>query len=131
MADIRPSSIESTPDPLIVREQELLLCLGEGLSNQEIANRLYLAEKTVRWYNTQIYSKLGVDNRQEAIERARVLGLLGIVADAPPIAGKHNLPVQATPFVGRRDELDELVLLCLTDHLLKMLAAAIPVEHVV
>ena len=63
--DIRPSSSENALEPLTTREQEILACLGEGLSNQEIANRLYLASKTVRWYNSQIYSKLGVKGRME------------------------------------------------------------------
>ena len=49
------NSTNSTSEPLTSREREILLCLVEGLSNQEIANSLYLAEKTVRWYNTQIY----------------------------------------------------------------------------
>ena len=48
---------------------------------------------------------------QEAVARAQVLGLLNVSADARQIAGKHNLPVQATPFVGRRDELDALATL--------------------
>ena len=111
MADIRSGSVENEPEPLTSREHEILACLAEGLSNQEIANRLYLAEKTVRWYNSQIYDKLGVGSRQEAVARAQVLGLLNVSADARRIAGKHNLPVQATPFVGRRDELDALATL--------------------
>jgi LuxR family maltose regulon positive regulatory protein len=69
------SSSGSNPEPLTAREQEILQCLTEGLSNQEIAQRLYLAEKTVRWYNSQIYDKLGVANRQEAIEQVRALDL--------------------------------------------------------
>ncbi|MEO8392987.1 MAG: LuxR C-terminal-related transcriptional regulator [Chloroflexota bacterium] len=108
------SSSGNNPEPLTAREQEILLCLAEGLSNQEIAQRLYLAEKTVRWYNSQIYDKLGVANRQEAIEQARALDLVDTISDTPPVVGKHNLPAQATPFVGRRDELAELASL-LTD----------------
>jgi predicted ATPase len=82
--------------------------LVEGLSNQEIANKLYLAEKTVRWYNSQIYRKLGVSNRQEAADQMQALGLLDAPAEAHPVTGKHNLPAQSTPFVGRHHELVEL-----------------------
>ena len=111
MADIRPGSIDSAREPLTTREQEILQCLGEGLTNREIAHRLYLAENTVRWYNSQIYSKLAVGSRDEAVERAQALGLLDISSNAPNVVHKHNLPAQATPFVGRRDELDELAVL--------------------
>ncbi len=111
MAHIVSSLIESAPEPLTSRELEILACLAEHLSNQEIAKRLFLAEKTVRWYNTQIYSKLGVGSRQEAAEWAKSLGLLDTPSDAPPASAKHNLPTQATPFVGRRQELDDLAAL--------------------
>ena len=69
MADMELGSAK-LPEPLTEREQEILLCLAEGLSNQEIAKRLHLAEKTIRWYNSQIYSKLGVSNRASAVEQA-------------------------------------------------------------
>ncbi|MEO8397602.1 MAG: LuxR C-terminal-related transcriptional regulator, partial [Chloroflexota bacterium] len=111
MTDIHSGSTEDLSDPLTIREQEILLCMAEGLTNQEIANQLYLAERTVRWYNSQIYSKLAVGSREEAIERARALGLLATRVTAPAAAGKHHLPAQATPFVGRRDELGELAIL--------------------
>jgi DNA-binding CsgD family transcriptional regulator len=112
MVSSNSSSTDSISEPLTSREREILLCLAEGLSNQEVANRLYLAETTIRWYNTQIYSKLGVGSRQDAIDRAKALGLLQAPSDAPPVvAGKHNLPAQATPFVGRQHELGELAAL--------------------
>ncbi len=85
-------------EPLTDREREILACLAEQLSNDEIARKLHLAEKTVRWYNTQIYGKLGVSSRKEAVEEARKEGLLGGAA-AP--SAKHNLPSPTTPFVGR------------------------------
>jgi predicted ATPase/DNA-binding CsgD family transcriptional regulator len=106
MADTRDRSANLT-DSLTEREQEILACLAEGLSNQAIANRLYLAEKTVRWYNSQIYSKLGAGNRTEAVARATALGLLAALPE-PPVTGRHNLPAQGTPFVGRGHELAEL-----------------------
>lgn len=108
MEDTSSNLTRNRPDMLTSREQEVLRCLSEGLSNQEIANRLYLAEKTIRWYNTQIYGKLGVGSRQEAVERAQALGLLDIDTDSSIITGKHNLLAQTTPFVGRQRELNEL-----------------------
>src|SRR6266498_5679787 len=113
--DGKPSdSNESLSESLTEREQEILVCLADGLSNQEIANKLYLAAQTVRWYNSQIYGKLGVSNRQEAIEHAQALGLLSEASPTP--TGKHNLPTQATPFVGRQHEIVELTTLLKDDN---------------
>lgn len=103
MPDIRHGT-----DPLTDREQEILACLAEGLSNREIAGQLHLAYDSVRWYNSQIYSKLGVNNRKDAIERATVLDLLEVESDTPQAEGKHNLPLPTTPFVGRHHEINEL-----------------------
>ena len=98
-------------DDLTEREQEILTCLAEGLSNQEIANRLHLALRTVKWYNSQLYSKLGVGSREEAVEKAQGLGLLARLPDAEALEGKHNLPIQTTPFVGRQQELADMKVL--------------------
>jgi predicted ATPase/DNA-binding CsgD family transcriptional regulator len=95
-------------EALTEREQEILVCMAEGLSNQEIGNRLHLAGNTVRWYNSQIYSKLAVSNRVEAVNQARALGLLDTQTDALPTECKHNLPESVTGFVGRRQEINEL-----------------------
>jgi pimeloyl-ACP methyl ester carboxylesterase/DNA-binding CsgD family transcriptional regulator len=64
------------PDQLTDREKEILKCLSAGLSDQQIAAELFLSHNTVRWYNRQIYSKLAVSNRTQAINRARELGFL-------------------------------------------------------
>jgi LuxR family maltose regulon positive regulatory protein len=69
----------STPplaDPLSDRELEVIRLVATGLSNQEIADRLYLALDTVKGHNRRIFAKLGVQRRTEAINRARELGLL-------------------------------------------------------
>ena len=77
-----PASIESGPatqalaDPLSDREIEVLRLVGEGRSNREIANLLYLALDTVKGHNRRIFAKLDVQRRTEAIARARELGLL-------------------------------------------------------
>jgi DNA-binding NarL/FixJ family response regulator len=63
------------PEPLTEREQEVLRLLAQGLSNREIAQRLFLAEGTVKNYVTSILGKLGVRDRTQAALRARELGL--------------------------------------------------------
>jgi predicted ATPase/DNA-binding CsgD family transcriptional regulator len=95
-------------EPLSRREREILALLGEGLSDREIAERLFLALPTVKWYNRQSFSKLNVKNRREAVKRAKALGLLAQNGAAEPALAKHNLPSQLTPFVGRSRELAEI-----------------------
>ena len=58
------------------REQELLKVLAEGLSNREIAGRLVLEESTIRTHLRNIYRKLNVNSRVQAIQRAREIGLI-------------------------------------------------------
>jgi DNA-binding CsgD family transcriptional regulator len=64
------------PDQLNEREQEILRRLSAGMSDQQIADELFLSLNTVKWYNRQIYSKLRVSNRIQAITQARAMGLL-------------------------------------------------------
>ena len=63
-------------EPLSARELEVLLLIAEGLTNQEIAVRLYLSLHTVKSHAHTIYAKLGVTGRTQAGPRARTLGLL-------------------------------------------------------
>jgi ATP/maltotriose-dependent transcriptional regulator MalT len=63
-------------DPLTEREIEILRCLSEGFSNQSIAEQLVLSLGTVKWYTSQIYGKLQVGSRTQAVARARQLGIL-------------------------------------------------------
>lgn len=70
------ASPQSLIEPLSQRELEVLQLISEGLTNQEIANRLYLSPNTVKVHTRNIYGKLGVHHRAEAAARARTLGLL-------------------------------------------------------
>ncbi len=63
-------------EPLSRRELEVLPLIAEGLTNQEIAARLYLSLHTVKSHARVIYAKLGVTGRMQAAARARALGLL-------------------------------------------------------
>lgn len=58
------------------REIEVLRCLSDGLSNQAIADQLVLSIGTVKWYTSQIYAKLQVTSRTQAVAKARSLGIL-------------------------------------------------------
>lgn len=63
-------------EPISKRELEVLRLVSEGLSNQEISERLHRALSTIKGHNKSIYEKLNVQRRTEAIARARELGLL-------------------------------------------------------
>lgn len=67
---------EELVEPLSEREQEILRLLGQGLTNRQIADRLYLAEGTVKNYVSGILQKLGVQDRTQAALRAQEMGLL-------------------------------------------------------
>jgi len=62
----RPAALPPTPDPLSEREVEVLRLVAEGLSNQEIADRLVISERTARNHVGNILSKLQLANRTQA-----------------------------------------------------------------
>ncbi len=63
-------------EPLSEREIEILQLIAEGLTNAEIAAKLYLSLNTVKVHSRNIYGKLAVNNRTQAGARARALGIL-------------------------------------------------------
>jgi WD40 repeat protein/serine/threonine protein kinase len=79
-------------DPLTERELDVLRLMVDGLSNQEIAEKLFLTAQTVKWYVKQIYDKLDARSRPRAIERAIALRLFESKAAAPSVT-----PVADTP----------------------------------
>ena len=90
-------------EPLTDRELEILELIAQHRTNQEIADTLILSLNTVKWYARQIYGKLAVDGRREAVSRARDLGLLaGATGARRPVL---KLPAQLTPFLGRQEEM--------------------------
>jgi DNA-binding NarL/FixJ family response regulator len=64
------------PEPLTPRELEVLLLISEGLHNSEIAGRLFVTERTVKFHVSSILAKLGADNRTEAVALATRRGLI-------------------------------------------------------
>jgi LuxR family maltose regulon positive regulatory protein len=67
---------DGLPMSLSAREMEVLALIAEGKSNQEISAELYLAMNTVKRHAYNIYTKLEVKKRTQAVSRARQLGLI-------------------------------------------------------
>jgi LuxR family maltose regulon positive regulatory protein len=74
-AQVRRES-EGLVEPLNDREMQILRLIAAGLSDRNIAQELYLSINTIKWYNRQIYGKLGASRRGQAVARARELGIL-------------------------------------------------------
>jgi LuxR family maltose regulon positive regulatory protein len=74
----QPVSASAQPliEPLSERELEVLRLLAQGLSNQEIAHKLFVAVNTVKGHNLRIFAKLQAKSRSGAVARARELGFL-------------------------------------------------------
>lgn len=67
---------QTLPEPLTVRELEVLSLIVAGLSNQQICDTLFLALSTVKGYNQNIFEKLQVNRRTQAAAKAKELGLV-------------------------------------------------------
>ena len=67
---------QTDPDALTAREVEVIYLLAQGLPNKEIATRLVITERTVKFHVGSILSKLGATNRTEAVAVARTRGIV-------------------------------------------------------
>jgi LuxR family maltose regulon positive regulatory protein len=77
----QPEAIPSAPPPALVdppstRELEILRLVAAGMSNAEIADRLYITVGTTKWHLNHLFARLGVSRRTEAVARAKALGLV-------------------------------------------------------
>ena len=63
-------------EPLTARELEVLALLGDGVTNREVADELYVSVGTVKRHTHNIYAKLGVKNRAQAVIRGQEAGLI-------------------------------------------------------
>ena len=76
VADQPTNTMRAMADPLSPRELQILSLICKGLSNQEIGQQIFLSLSTVKWHNQNIFDKLDVQRRTEAVARARELNLL-------------------------------------------------------
>ena len=75
-AEKPPGTVRAIADPLSPRELQILTLICKGLSNQEIGQQIFVSLSTVKWHNQNIFDKLDVQRRTEAVARARELKLL-------------------------------------------------------
>ncbi|MCB0186544.1 MAG: hypothetical protein KDE31_19885, partial [Caldilineaceae bacterium] len=71
-----PPNAQSLPEPLSDREIEVLQLIAIGHKNQEIADELVVSLNTVRYHTKNLYGKLGVNKRTQAVAKAQELGIL-------------------------------------------------------
>jgi NarL family two-component system response regulator LiaR len=74
----QPPNLPPSPDPLTEREVDVLRLVAQGLSNQEIGERLFIAERTVRTHVSNILGKLHLANRTQATLYALREGLASL-----------------------------------------------------
>lgn len=98
-------------EPFSHREVEILGLISDGLSNYEISQELLLSLETIKWYNKQIFAKLGVKSRMQAVRKAVEYGLFDSQGEERVEDARRqssNLPAQLTSFVGRVREIAEI-----------------------
>jgi pimeloyl-ACP methyl ester carboxylesterase/DNA-binding CsgD family transcriptional regulator len=88
-----PPAVNSKFAALSSRERQVLALIARGLSNDEIATQMHISEKTVRNHASNVFDKLGVWSRAQAIVLARDLGFTG---ETGSTAGTHDPPGSKT-----------------------------------
>ncbi|MFN8377781.1 MAG: LuxR C-terminal-related transcriptional regulator [Anaerolineae bacterium] len=99
MSDRTTSPLSASLTP---RERDILRLLATDLTHAEIAERLVVSPQTVKWYVKEIYSKLGVHSREEA------LVYLDNAIEQPEPSEQHRIPALVTSLVGRSREIIDL-----------------------
>lgn len=75
----KETDVQGRPNDLLTgRETELLTLIAKGLSNKEIASRIFVSEHTVKKHLNNVYGKLDVSRRTQAVSKARQLGIISV-----------------------------------------------------
>jgi DNA-binding CsgD family transcriptional regulator len=77
-------STRANPAGLTRREHEVLLRVGAGMTNAQIADELVISPRTVDHHVSALLTKLGATSRSMAVQRAVALGLLALNRGRPP-----------------------------------------------
>ncbi len=103
-------SSRSSAIPLSRREREVAVLVADGLTDRQIAQRLFISERTAEGHVQQIRNKLGFDNRAQVASWATMQGLGAGAGPVRPqgVSTPNNLPVHLTSFVGRERELSDI-----------------------
>lgn len=98
------------PQRIKEREIEILKLMADHHTNREISEELGIGVETVRWYAKQIYAKLYVSSRKEAVAQATELGILDapVVSSPTIVSSVHNLPRPLNTFIGRQSHLQAI-----------------------
>jgi DNA-binding NarL/FixJ family response regulator len=77
-SNVKPDNVEQVMKKhhISPREYEVLCLIAEGLSNQEIAGKLFVSLNTIKTHSSNLFLKLGVKRRTQAVQKALELGLL-------------------------------------------------------
>ncbi len=108
----RPSNLPLADEPLTEREIEILIFVARGYSNQDIANALFMSERTVRTHVSNILSKLHLTNRTQAALYALKEGLTNLDEDqrsAVGLPGEDSVKKEGT--LSSEDEANAEVLI--------------------
>jgi predicted ATPase/DNA-binding CsgD family transcriptional regulator len=92
---------------LTPRELQVARLVRSGLTDREIAGRLFITRRTAEWHVKQILNKLGFNSRSQVAAWVAYDEGVGSTAVSPN-GHRHNLPLQLTTFVGREIELGDL-----------------------
>src|ERR1700732_4019670 len=106
---------------LTPRELQVARLVREGLTDREIAEKLFITRRTAEWHLKQIFDKLGFNSRAQVAAWVAYGEAVGSPADSSH-RHRHNLPLQTTTFVGRINELAELERLVATRRLVTLCA---------
>ena len=106
---------------LTLRELQVARLVREGLTDRQVAEKLFITRRTAEWHLKQIFNKLGVNSRSQVAAWVAHDQAVGSTGQSPD-EHRQNLPLQLTTFVGRRKQLDKVQRLLDTKRLVTLTA---------